>query len=203
MNDLVKIENRDGIQTVNARELHSFLEVQSKFADWIKNRIEKYGFIENQDFATVSKNLESGGLTKEYHVSIDMAKELSMVENNAKGREARQYFISVEKKARELQKPMNQFDMMRQQIQMLEDQEKRLSIVEAKLETSQKDFYTIAGFASLRGRKIDVTHANLLGRKAGKISREYGYEIGKASDPRYGTVNTYHLDILSTVFRDN
>ena len=87
----------NAVETVNAKELHKFLEVRSKFADWIKNRINEYGFVENQDFTTISKNLENGGRTIEYYTSLDMAKELSMVERNDKGREARKYFIECEK----------------------------------------------------------------------------------------------------------
>ena len=49
--------------------------------NWIKNRIEKYGFVENQDFITLSKNLEKGGRTIEYYITLDMAKQLTMVEN--------------------------------------------------------------------------------------------------------------------------
>lgn len=71
--------------TVNARELHQFLEVKTRFNDWIANRISKYNFEENQDFVTHTENLVSGGKQTEYHISIDMAKELSMVENNEKG----------------------------------------------------------------------------------------------------------------------
>ena len=56
MKDLIKIEERDGIETVNARELHSFLESKQEFAHWIKNRIAKYGFIEGEDF-TIDKNI--------------------------------------------------------------------------------------------------------------------------------------------------
>lgn len=97
------------IQTVNARELHEFLGVGKYFANWIKDRIKKYDFIESRDFTvhkimngenTVAKfgNGKNGQFTAiEYHISIDMAKELSMVENNEQGRKARQYFIEVEK----------------------------------------------------------------------------------------------------------
>jgi len=98
MNELVKIHDHKGQKVVSARELHYYLEVQSKFADWIKNRIEKYEFIENVDYTTFSKNLESGGKQIEYAVTLDMAKELSMVENNEKGKTARRYFIACEKK---------------------------------------------------------------------------------------------------------
>lgn len=58
MEELIKIKNENGKQLVSARELHEFLEVKSKYADWIKNRIRKYDFEENQDFTTVSKILE-------------------------------------------------------------------------------------------------------------------------------------------------
>lgn len=104
MANLIKISNNKisnfEVQTVNARELHDFLEVKSRFNDWINNRIRDFGFIENQDFVTVTKNLVSGGIQKEIHLSIDMAKELSMVERNEKGRQARQYFIEMEKVAK-------------------------------------------------------------------------------------------------------
>lgn len=104
MANLIKISNNKisnfEVQTVNARELHDFLEVKSRFNDWINNRIRDFGFVENQDFVTVTKNLVSGGIQKEIHLSIDMAKELSMVERNEKGRQARQYFIEMEKVAK-------------------------------------------------------------------------------------------------------
>lgn len=87
----------NAVETVNAKELHEFLEVRSKFADWIKNRISEYDFTVNQDFTTVSKNLENGGRSIEYYITLDMAKELSMVERNEKGKQARKYFIECEK----------------------------------------------------------------------------------------------------------
>lgn len=100
-NDLIFIQNikcdNEEVKACNARELHEKLEINSKFADWIKNRISKYDFIENKDFITVSKILETGGKSIEYFISIDMAKELCMVENNEKGREIRRYFIECEK----------------------------------------------------------------------------------------------------------
>ena len=103
--ELIKIEKKNGIETVNARELHEKLEVATKFADWVKNRIEKYGFMEGVDFIHVSEKKETSTgatLSREYYISIDMAKELAMVENNEQGRKIRQYFINVEKKAKEL-----------------------------------------------------------------------------------------------------
>ena len=104
MNELIKIEERDGIETVNARELHEFLESGRQFGNWITQRIESYGFVEGVDF-TINKFVIGKATQKDYYISIDMAKELSMVENNEKGKEARQYFIAVEKKAKALMLP--------------------------------------------------------------------------------------------------
>lgn len=92
------------IQTVNARDLHSFLEVGKVFGAWINDRIDQYGFVENQDFVVFSetgKNPNGGRPSKEYALSLDMAKELSMVERNEKGKVARQYFIECERRAKE------------------------------------------------------------------------------------------------------
>lgn len=99
-----KTFNNEKINTVNARELHEQLQVTSHFRDWIKNRIQKYGFVENQDFVIFAKNLAKKGRPEiEYFITIDMAKELCMVENNEQGRIARQYFIEKEKELRQLQ----------------------------------------------------------------------------------------------------
>lgn len=94
------------VQTVNARDLHGFLEVKSNYRDWIRNRIADFGFVENQDFVSFAKNLakpNGGRPSTEYHLTLGMAKELCMVERNAKGKQARLYFIECERVAREAQ----------------------------------------------------------------------------------------------------
>lgn len=104
MEEIIKIEDRNGKKAVNARELHQFLESKQEFSNWIKGRIEKYGFVENQDYSSFDNIIkrESGAtVRKEYALSLDMAKELSMVENNEKGRLARKYFIECEKIAKD------------------------------------------------------------------------------------------------------
>lgn len=102
MEEIIKITEKDGKRAVNARELHQFLESKQQFANWIQNRIEKYGFVENLDFCSFNKVIkrETGATTiTEYALSVDMAKELSMVENNEQGKKARRYFIECEKVA--------------------------------------------------------------------------------------------------------
>ena len=107
MTSIIKItKNEIGnaeLNSVNARDIHNYLQVNSKFADWIKRAISKYDFKENIDYVCFLKNEKAGNnaISREYIVTIDMAKELAMLENNPKGRETRKYFINCEK---ELQK---------------------------------------------------------------------------------------------------
>lgn len=112
MNDLIKIQPQaiggQTIETVNARDLHSFLEVGKVFANWIKDRIDQYNFIENLDYVVIAEtgnNPLGGRPSREYAIGIDMAKELAMVERNDKGRQARQYFIECERRLKQQTTP--------------------------------------------------------------------------------------------------
>lgn len=84
----------------NARDLHAFLEVGKRFATWITERIADYEFVENQDYIAISQKREigHGRGKKDYHLTLDTAKELAMVERNEKGRQIRRYFIECERK---------------------------------------------------------------------------------------------------------
>ena len=85
--------------TVDARKLHASLQVKRDFSNWIKGRISRYSFLEHIDFEVFAKtgeNLEGGRPAIEYNLSLSMAKELSMLENNEAGRIARRYFIECE-----------------------------------------------------------------------------------------------------------
>lgn len=135
MEEIIKITEKDGRRAVSARELHQFLESKQQFADWIKNRIDKYGFVEGLDyevFHNFIKNPQGGRPTTEYALSIDMAKELSMVENNEKGRQARKYFIECEKLARNTILPSYQIeDPIARAERWIEEQKERKAL-EAK-----------------------------------------------------------------------
>ncbi len=115
MNNLIPIRSGqlagEAVQTINARDLHKFLEVHRDFSNWIKGRIDEYGFEEGKDFRSIlSKSSDHfspkrvkngrGRPSIDYHLSIDMAKELAMVEKNDKGRQARRYFIECERRAK-------------------------------------------------------------------------------------------------------
>ncbi|ECZ3391523.1 phage antirepressor Ant [Campylobacter coli] len=90
------------INSANAREIFQFLNSEQEYSNWIKNRISHYNFIENQDYI-IELVYTKGRPRKEYYVTLDMAKELCMVENNEKGRQARRYFIECEKRLKNLE----------------------------------------------------------------------------------------------------
>ncbi|MEJ8582032.1 antA/AntB antirepressor family protein [Riemerella anatipestifer] len=203
MNELIKITEQNGKQAVSARELHSFLESKQDFSTWIKNRIEKYGFIEEQDF-TLHKFVERGTWKHEYVLSIDTAKELAMVEGNEKGKQARQYFIECEKR---LKKPLSQVEivaqsaqLLLQQSQQLETLQKEVNHIKARITTSEESFITIAGYATLEKKRIDNKTASIIGRKVAKYCRDNDIIIGQIFDPRFGYVNTYPRDIIQIFF---
>lgn len=119
-------EDAESRQVVNARELHAFLGVGKDFSNWIKDRIEKYGFEEDVDFCFLepgnggalsgssgvcSPNLASkngikdgrgGHNVKTYLLTLDTAKEIAMAENSERGRQVRKYFIACERKLKDL-----------------------------------------------------------------------------------------------------
>lgn len=104
-NELIPISENNGKRAVNARDLHAFLESKRDFSTWIKDRIKSYDFIEGIDFQSFHEIVEREvGATKriEYAISISMAKELSMIENNERGKQARKYFIACEENKHEL-----------------------------------------------------------------------------------------------------
>ncbi len=133
---------------VNARDLHEKLQSKQEFANWIKNRIKKYEFIENEDFICFDKFIKAdryGNKTlKEYYLTIDMAKELAMVENNQMGRKIRRYFIEVEKRYKTIvETPQNIFDFMRLAINQIESNEKEIKNVKILSENNLKEIEKI------------------------------------------------------------
>tara|TARA_R110002167_G_scaffold198626_4_gene401726 strand:- start:770 stop:1420 length:651 start_codon:yes stop_codon:yes gene_type:complete len=85
--------------TVNARDLHEFLGVKTQFSHWITKRISKFDFQKDNDYIVIVKkdqNSTGGRPEADYHLTSSMAKELSMLENNEKGKEVRKYFIKLE-----------------------------------------------------------------------------------------------------------
>lgn len=204
MNELISLHqqtiNGEPVETVNAKELYVFLEVRSKFADWIKNRISEYDFVENQDFTTVSKNLENGGRTIEYYTTLKMAKELAMVERNERGKQARRYFIECEERLKANQQvqskqlPQTNAEYILMLAQQLVEQERksaeldnRLQVVEQKQQQldQDNDHFTINGFCSLHGLDLSNGKMSALSKKAKKLSDVKDYMYHEITDPRW------------------
>ena len=96
MNELIKVTYSNDRPVVSARELHDFLEVETPFNKWFPRMCE-YGFTEGQDFWTFLSESTGGRPAQEAALSIDMAKEICMLQRSEKGKIARQYFIQLEK----------------------------------------------------------------------------------------------------------
>lgn len=104
MNEIIKItKDEQGNSVVSGRDLHDFLEVNTPYTQWFE-RMVGYGFTENVDFIGLSQKSEKpiGGRPQQDHaLTLDMAKEISMIQRTEKGKQARQYFIEVEKAFKE------------------------------------------------------------------------------------------------------
>ena len=217
MNELISLQpqpiNGTPTETVSARELHAFLEVGRDFSTWIKDRISKYEFVENTDYITLPKTgeLENKGLQGkiEYFVTLDMAKQLAMVENNDKGSQARKYFIECEKKLMQ-PKPMTQIELIALIANQMAEQERKSFELDTRLQAVERtqqrldqdnDHFTIKGFCSLHGLDLSNGKMSAMSKKAKKLSEAKDYAYHEISDPRFGKVKTYHVDILTELFQ--
>lgn len=99
MSELIPLTNNDGAQAVMGRDLHTFLDVKSNYTEWF-DRMKEYGFSEGQDFIRNSESNGRGRPTVNHILTLDMAKEISMIQRTEKGKQARQYFIECEKRAK-------------------------------------------------------------------------------------------------------
>ena len=145
MNELIKIEVKEGQQLVSGRDLHTFLEIKTPYTQWIERMIE-YGFVENTDYILVSQKSESSNITgvkvvQEHLMTIAMAKEISMIQRNEKGKLARQYFIKCEEAWNSPEMILARANQI--QAKMIEDSTKKIQLLETKIEEMQPkvDFY--------------------------------------------------------------
>lgn len=111
MNQLIPTStDEQGNILVSGRDLHEFLNIETPYAKWFSRMIE-YGFNENIDYSVLDKIVQnpSGGRPQTDHaMTLDMAKEISMIQRNDKGKQARQYFIEVEKEYKQNQIDVNE-----------------------------------------------------------------------------------------------
>ncbi|EIB19788.1 putative phage anti-repressor protein [Campylobacter jejuni subsp. jejuni LMG 23216] len=156
------------INSANAREIFCFLEIETQFSIWLERRILSYNFIENQDYI-IELVYTKGRPRKEYYVTLDMAKELCMVENNEKGRQARRYFIECEKRLKNLEQEQMQKLAFRQ------------SLGYKSQLAQQKEKYE----NKIKALQYDLEHKNELSFKR-KLSNEELLELRKILAKDYG-----------------
>ena len=210
--ELLKITETEGGKSVaSARELHEFLEVKTDFTNWCK-RMFKYGFKEGTDYALAkigeldNQVIAHPNPRKDYALTLDTAKEISMIQRSDKGRQARQYFIECEKKANALMKAMSPAEMLLFQAQRLvnmekeqEEMKKDIALLNART-TTRPDYFTVMGYSVFNKKSVGRDIAAVIGRNASSICKQRGLAVDKVSDPRFGLVGSYPTPILDEVF---
>ncbi len=183
-------ENELKERLINARELHKTLENKRQFANWIKQRIEQYGFIENKEYIRFNnfvKGDEKGYGNKsqiDYYLTVNMAKELCMVENNIIGKKLRLYFIEIENRYKKIiTNPTNIFDFMRLALNQIEENTKDIDILKldvkelkSKIDIKIQNDYCLASDIAEQLNLYSenkIPHSNLIGA----IARELGYKV--------------------------
>lgn len=211
MNEIVKIREENGKQAVSARELYQALGYDNtQFSRWAKKQIVANPYaVENEDWVGFDINVE-GNIVLDYALTIDFAKKCCMLSKTVVGEKVRNYFIEVEKAAKQLSQTadMQIEEMMIRTLQKQLEQKKRLEAVESdvkklKAQTSiEPDWWTIMGYARWNGMSINVHVASKYGKKATRRCKELGYTPAVIPDPRFGQVNTYPVSILNEVFAE-
>lgn len=193
----------NGNQVVSARDLYEYLEVSERFSRWFE-RMCSYGLIINIDYTPYQNVHPSNNQNlDDYALTLDCAKEMSMLQRNDKGKQARKYFIEVEKQAK---KPMTQAEQLLHSAQMLVEQERKLSEHDSRIlqleakTTTRPEYFTVAGYGTLIGVPVNFKMASSLGRKASDICKHRELPIDKIPDPRFGKVNSYPKQVLEEVF---
>ena len=164
MNELITITtNEVGEPTVLGRDLHEFLGVTTRYNDWFPRMVE-YGFTEGKDFYSfLSKTSETGGRPSTDHLlTIDMAKELAMIQRTERGKQARQYFIQVEKDYNSPEKIMA----------------RALRIAEKELSTLKLDVERMKP-KEIFADSVASSHTSILIGELAKILKANGHETGQ------------------------
>lgn len=170
-NVVIPLTENDGVQAVMGRELHKFLEVKERYNDWFP-RMVAYGFSAGQDFTETSVKLNGAGRPRIDHIiSLDMAKEISMIQRTDKGKQARQYFIECERKAK--QPTVNAAELTRLElIEIAMNAETERLALEAKNKELEPKADAYDEFMDTTGKYNIGTVAKMFGRGQNWLFRE-------------------------------
>ena len=162
MNELLKVNYEADRITLSARELHKFLELSERFSNWFE-RMKQYGFVENQDYLgrKVFNTLAKQEL-QDYEITLDMAKEITMIQRNEKGKQARQYFIEVEKQWNSPERIIARG--------LIESQKMIENLNQQVIEMRPKALFADA---------VSTSKESILIGQLAKLIKQNGYEIGQ------------------------
>lgn len=195
MKELIKVTtNENDDQLVSGRELHEFLEIDTQYTKWF-DRMKGYGFTENVDFTVLVKNVYDdtsfGGARKitDHAMKLDMAKEVSMIQRTDKGKQARQYFIQIEK---EYQQQLLDTSKLSPELQMFNGLFQAIAKQELKtkhLETKVDNISEIVALGSTDWRKDARSLINQMAKTQGGYGayQEIQSEIYRELDRRAGS----------------
>lgn len=175
MNELLKVNYDNDRITLSARELHEFLEVKTSFKDWFPRMCE-YGFNESQDFNPLKNeqvrlegNRQVKRTVQDYEITLDMAKEIAMIQRSDKGKEVRQYFLELERRWNSPETVMNRaLEYSRKQVKAL--MEEKQGLIEENKELKPKALFADA---------VSASNESILIGQLAKLIRQNGYEIGQ------------------------
>ena len=188
MNELIKVENKNGELLVSARELHDRLGIETRYNDWFK-RMLKYGFEENNDYIPITqKKVTAQGNETTYtdHIlKIDCAKEICMIQRTDIGRQCRKYFIECEKQLKENKLQLTRKEELQLKLfsnDSMEVVNAHKELVQIEVEEATKPLLTkikedepLVTFADRILKEGD----NILVRDLAKIASDEGYKIGE------------------------
>ena len=172
MIELIKITEQNGQKVVSARDLHNYLEIDTPLSMWMPRMIE-YGFDEGKDFITFLLESTGGRPSTDYALTLDMAKEISMLQRSEKGKTARQYFIACEKKLFEIV-PRTHLEVLQSEMALLIESERvknELIIANTKIESDKPKVV----FAE----SVIGSSNSILVRQFAKDLCDDGFEIGQ------------------------
>lgn len=198
MQELIKVQHNNDRITVLARDLHEFLEVGTRFNDWF-NRMCEYGFNQQIDYVEVllknEHNPLGGRPSTDYQLTIEMAKEIAMIQRNEKGKLARQYFIQLEKDWNSPQKVMARALQMSQEelnTLRLENSELKPKALFADAVSTSEDSILIGQLAKLMKQNGKEVGQNRLF----KWLRESGYLCSKGENYNLPTQKSMELGLM-------
>lgn len=167
MNEILKVDV--DTQMVSARELHEKLHISTRFNDWFPRMCE-YGFTENEDFYSKMSKTENGGRpSKDYEISVDMAKQICMIQRTPEGKACRQYLIDLEKAWNTPEQVMARaLKIANKTIDSLKSDNTKL--IEDNARMKPKEIFADA---------VTASETSLLVRDAAKLIRQNGVKIGE------------------------